>query len=123
MDERPYMNYNFEVAHLEGIRFHAYIARITGPDPNYILGRDFLTASVRRAEGRTFFRYRLYDGVYDLTVKYYDKLTGEYLNRERRWLVMLDGDLYQYNEEDANPQYVLYAAFNLALQTTGGAAA
>ena len=121
MDERPYMNYNFEVAHLQGIRFHAYIARITGPDPNYILGRAFLTENVMHTEGCSYFHYRLYDGVYDLSVKYYDELTGEYLNRERLWLIMLDGDLYEYSSEDMNYQYVLYTEYNLR-QQTGGAA-
>ena len=60
---------------------------------------------------------KLYNGIFEVSLKYYDKKTGERLSRERQWIVVLDGDEYEYEDEEMNYQYVLYTASMLALQS------
>lgn len=88
--------------------FKTYLAQITGPNPNYILNRVFLSRDFDRHKRYICFRYRIsQDGIYELAVKRFDK-EGRYLSRERLWLVVFRGRHYWYADEDMNYQYVLY---------------
>lgn len=116
--EDEYVDFGNLVKPIKGARASYYVARITGPDPNYRLRRYFLP----QERSKTFddcenYFCKLYNGIFEVSLKYYDKKTGELLSRERQWIVVLDGDEYEYEDEEMNYQYVLYTASMLALQS------
>ena len=51
-------------------------------------------------------------GIYEFVVKRFDS-EGHLLSKERNWLIVCNGCLYQYESDDMNYQYVLYVAFLL----------
>ena len=118
-----YVDFNYQVERIERARVSYYVARITGPDPNYRLRRYFLQQERSTVYGKCNceqFYCQLYDGIFEVSLKYYDKETGELLSRKRQWIVVLDGDEYDYDDEEMNYQYVLYTAGMLALQSQWG---
>lgn len=112
--------YRFRVYDRAGQKLKSYVARITGPDPNYILHRRFQESYHTRCKGFELFVYILDDGIYEQVTKRFDEETGEYLGKERKWLVVSGGEMRRYGDQEMNYQYVLYSAFNLRMQ---GAAA
>lgn len=111
------MDYDYWVDRDKDILARSYVALITGPDPNYYLHRVFLPQA-RYGRG---YSCRLDDGIYELSIKYFCKETEKLLRRERKWLVVLDGDLYEYDGADMNYQYVLYTAGMLRFQREAAA--
>jgi hypothetical protein len=94
-----------------------YLAQIIGPDPNYVLKREFV-------EDYGYYRDRWgylaefhldYDGVYDLWTRSEDPETGE-LQKEHKWLIRFGETLYIYDYHEMNARYILYTLFNLRLQ-------
>lgn len=106
------MDYDYRVDRDKSLFAESYVALITGPDPNYYLHRVFLPLI---CYGRSY-SCELYDGIYELPIKYFSKETKKFLRRERKWLIVLDEDLYEYNGDEMNYQYVLYTAGMLRLQ-------
>lgn len=109
--------YRFRVYDHKGQTFKCYVARITGPDPKYILKRVFDDKFTLQCKGFRQYTCLLKDGIYEQVVKRFDADTGELLEKDRHWLVVLDGKIIRYPNDEMNYQYVLYSAFNLALQS------
>ena len=110
--------FRYRVYNHKGEVFNTYIAKIIGEDPNYILKRNFLSRYFYHYSRFDTFIYVLEDGIYELMVKRFDEETGDCIEKDRKWLVVSDGELRLYDNEDMNYQYVLYTAFSLY----GGAA-
>ena len=107
--------FRYRVYNRKGKTFKTYIARITGEDPNYILKRDFMFRYICHYSRFDTFTYILEDGIYEWMVKRFDNDTGASVEKERKWLVVSDGEMTLYDDDDMNYQYVLYTAFNLQL--------
>lgn len=112
--------FRYRVYNRKGETFKTHIARIVGEDPNYILKRDFLFGYISHYRRFDMFTYVLDDGIYELMVKRFDEETGDCVEKDRKWLVVSDGEMTAYDDDQMNYQYVLYTAFNL--QLCGGAA-
>lgn len=100
---------------------HAYVAKITGSDPNYILHRQFLEPDEVDGFYEEMWNYELEDGIYEICETIYDNATGDRVHRGRKWLVVLDDWEYEYAYDDMNAQYVLYTVWCLNLQKGGEA--
>ena len=110
--------FRYRVYNRKGETYKTYIAQIVGEDPTFILKRDFLFPYVSGNSRFRTFTHVLEDGIYELMVKRFDEETGDCLEKDRRWLVVSDGELRLYDNEEMNYQYVLYVASSLF----GGAA-
>jgi hypothetical protein len=103
----------FRVYHRANIRAIPYMARITGPHPNYLLARSFVDRSLKtNSRWDSIVCYVDHEGIYEIVIKRLLE-NGIYLSRERRWLVVADGQAYLYEDEELNAQYVLYCAWLL----------
>lgn len=102
---------DYRVYHRAHTQFKTYMARIVGPDPNYILCRCFVWRGYSSNS-----RWNTYtcdvpgEGIYEIVIKRFDE-EGKYLSRERKWLIYYNGKYYEYEDEDMNYQYVLYCAW------------
>lgn len=97
--------------HRSGVKTITYMARITGPHPDYYLSRSFVERyckSNARWDSLVFFLAD--DGVYELVIKRMSE-SGIYLTKERKWLVVDSRRVYIYDDEEMNYQYVLYCAW------------
>ena len=105
---------NYRVYQRKGVRAISYIARITGAHPDYILARAFVE-SYRRNNSRweSIVCCIDADGIYEVVIKRYAQ-DGGYLSRERKWIVVVCGKAYVYDDADMNAQYVLYCAWLLS---------
>ena len=112
--------FRYRVYNQKGKSYRTYIAQIVGEDPNYILKRIFLPRYFYHYSRFDSFICVLEDGIYELMVKRFDDETGACVGKERKWLVVSDGELRLYNNDQINFQYALYTAFNL--RKGGGAA-
>ncbi len=108
--------YRYRLYHQEGNYFKTYIARVVGPHPNYYLRRLFEIRSRKSNARFDSFGYFLENGIYEFVVKRFDSETNELISKVRKWLVVAEGRMYEYADEEMNYQYVLYTAFNLRLQ-------
>lgn len=96
-----------------------YCSRITGPDSNYILARDFVMRSHFVLGNCNKFCFSLdEDGIYEFVIKTIDSHSDEIVSVERRWLIVFDHALYEYDGEELSYQYVLYTVYNLNLQSS-----
>ena len=87
--------------------FISYMARIAGPDPNFIIRRIFLPNYGGQRRRYVQFRYKICrDGIYELAVV--RRIDEKRRTRERHWLVVFNGKHYWYDGDDMNYQYVLY---------------
>ena len=102
--------FRYRVYNQKGKIYKTYIAQIVGEDPNFILKRNFLPRYFYRYKRFDTFIYVLEAGIYELMVKRFDDETGACVGKERKWLVVSDGQMTLYDEEDMNYQYVLYTA-------------
>ena len=103
----------YRVYQRSGSVFKTYVARITGPHPDYILDRQFELCGA--SVNSRWTRYTCLiesEGVYEIVIKRYLR-DMTYLSRERMWLVVAEGESYLYADEDFNSQYVLYSAWLL----------
>lgn len=110
----------YRIYYRKGSHFKTYVAQIVGPHPNYYLQREFLMRSRICSHRFETFTYSLADGIYELVIKRFDD-SDNLLSRERKWLVVFDGHLYEYAEDEMNYLYVLYAVFLLRLQSADAA--
>ena len=92
-----------------------YVARITGTDPNYILRRNFESVRVCRTYYGHSASIMLANGVYEVCISRFSEESGERIERERWWVVIVDDDIYEYEFDEINWQYALYTAFNVRL--------
>ena len=103
----------FRVYHRANVRAIPYMARITGPHPNYLLARSFVDRSLKtNSRWDSIVCHVDQEGIYEIVIKRLLE-NGIYLSRERRWLVVADGQAYLYEDEELNAQYVLYCAWLL----------
>ena len=103
----------YRAYHRAGIKTVSYMAEITGPHPNYYLSRSFVDRYRQRNprfDGLTCFVE--HDGIYEIVIKRL-RIDGAFLSRERKWLVVADGQTYLYEDEEMNYPYVLYCAWLL----------
>lgn len=100
--------------------FKTYVAQIVGPHPNYYLQRAFLMRSCVCSQLFCTYTYPMENGVFEHVVKRFGT-AGALVAKERKWLVVFDGRLYEYPEEDMNYLYVLYTACMLRMQTLAAA--
>ena len=103
---------SYRVYHRRDTTFKSYIARICGPHPQYYLDRKYDYRQHTSNPRFDTFRYSLQNGIYEFVVKRFDS-EGHLLSKERNWLIVCNGCLYQYESDDMNYQYVLYVAFLL----------
>lgn len=107
-DSEPIIRYR--VYHRRNVSFKTYVAKITGPHPDYILNRCFVDQWANINPRWNLYTYLLTsEGIYEISVKRFDA-AGNYLSRERKWLVYYGGEMYEYESEEMNNQYVLYCA-------------
>lgn len=100
----------YRVYHRRDTSFKTYVAKITSPHPDYILNRCFLDQWANTNPRWNLYTYLLTsEGIYEISVKHFDT-AGNYLLRERKWLVYYGGEIYEYENEEMNNQYVLYCA-------------
>jgi len=99
-----------------GIRTISYMARITGPHPDYVLARSFLNSySKHNARWDSFVCCVAEEGIYEIVIKRF-AADDRYISRERKWLVVAHGQAYLYEDQEMNAQYVLYCAWLLSPQ-------
>lgn len=106
--------YDIFIPHIPGTFARPYAARILGEDPVYRLKRRFLryTDCDAAPDGQWFFFPLPTDGVYEFCVRRFQRETRRLVSREREWIILFDGSLYEIGLED-----VLYALFNLRAQS------
>lgn len=103
----------------DGTTWRTYVARIVGPDSNYILKRDFKRVQYCRAYYGVSVSLMLADGLYEACISRFDKASGERIERERWWIVVADEDIYKYAFSEMNWQYALYTAYNIKVNLRG----
>lgn len=103
--------YFFGVKCEKGLRWKPYIAKIQGRDPNFILRRSFQEVKYTRTEKGGYCWTELQNGLYEVAINRTDKKTGERVWRERWWIIVIDDEIYEYEFDEMNWQYALYAAF------------
>ena len=107
---------SYAVYKRQGITFKTYGAQIIGTDPNYCIQRAFLRRSCVANPRFYKFSYPLEnDGILEFVIKRYDKASGRFLSWERKWVVVYDGTVRIYDDDEMNYQYVLYCSWLLAL--------
>ena len=95
----------------KGVKTISYVARITGPHPDFVLARSFVERYCRSNSRWDEFACCVdEDGIYEIVIKRRTE-DGVYLSRERKWLVVESGRVYLYEDEEMNAQYVLYCAW------------
>ncbi len=94
--------------------YRTWVARIEGDDPDYILQRDFLPRSCQTSPGYDTFTYHLEEGIYEFAIVRFDAL-GNRGARERKWILVHEGEVRVYEEAEMDYQYVLYCAWLLSL--------
>lgn len=112
-----YKNYDtvilsYRVYHRRDTSFKSYIARICGSHPQYYLDRRFDSCQHTSNPRFDTFQYCLNNGIYEFVIKRFDS-DGKMLAKDRNWLIVYDGCLYQYADKEMNYQYVLYTEFVL----------
>lgn len=110
------IEYDVQSPVTEFIFSHAYAARITGPDPNYILHREFQRAECYDDEYGVTWCFDLDDGIYEIAVTLYDRKTGEKIHMARKWVVIFRDIEYEYDFDEMNAQYVLYTVHCIRMQ-------
>ena len=100
----------YRVYQRRGIICKTYVAKIVGPHPNYILNRCFQELWENSNSRWSLYTCLLYtEGIYEIAIKRFT-LDGNYLGRERLWLIIYEGNVHIYEGEEMNNQYVLYCA-------------
>ena len=96
--------------------YSKHLARIVGPDPKYLLKRDFLRyTKVKHAQRETYYYDILQDGVYEAGIKYFDPDDPEKVIRtEREYIAVTNEGAHWFDLdidpwEDMNAQ-ILFAA-------------
>lgn len=106
----------FRVEQISGTKVKAFLAKVTGPHPDYIVNRCFQDGMRDRDNKKINLLYQLMEnGIYEICEKRYH-ISGKFLSRERKWLVICDGDTRLYRDEEMNYQYVLYCSELLQLE-------
>ena len=107
--------YTISIANENSTTWKCYVAKITGTDPNFILGRDFQKMESCRTYQGHLCSVTLSNGLYDVCVRRYDKESGNITSKDRWWAVVVDGDIYEYDFSELNWQYALYTAYNITV--------
>ncbi len=107
--------YTYAIDHEQGLQWKTYVARINGTDPNYILHRDFEQLRFQRTWYGHSCSSELQNGLYEVSISRFDKASGEQVRRDRWWIIVADDDIYDYEFDDMNWQYALYADYLIRL--------
>ena len=79
------------VSPMKGCYGYPYLARIIGPDADYVFERSFIRF---RTEDFTDFTFYLRDGVYEGCIKYKDCKTNEVVKRKPWWFLNVGGNFF-----------------------------
>lgn len=104
-----YDSCEFSIRSLKNTRFKKYLAKISGEDPFFGLARHFLSyQSVTRGGGNVRYKYgKVPDGVYETSVKYFDKDSNQPFITDRKLCLIWDGSCFNYNYSRFNKQEIL----------------
>ena len=102
------VEYDFFVSQKPDMYFRKYLAKITGPDPNFRLRRHFLHwREISHGETYAYYLYHLTDGIYERVVKYYDAETNAFVSKERRWIIAEGDAIAEYKDDEFDYDSVL----------------
>ena len=109
------IEYTYSIDRERGFKWKTYVARINGDDPNYILHREFLPVRFQRTWYGHSCSLNLQNGLYEVSVSKIDKESDECVQVNRWWVINADDKIYDYDFDDMNWQYALYADYLLQL--------
>ena len=104
--------FSYRVYHRKETSFRSYVAKIVGPHPNYYLDRMFDYRGHLTNSRFDTYRYWLNEGIYEYVVKRFQG--DQVIQKERMWIVVAGNEVYSYDEDEMNYQYVLYTQFLLS---------
>ena len=106
------MNWNEEIEDNPNETVRVYLAEIIGTHPKYKFKRKFLRYKrIHRSQSTYYYAEIAENGVFEVSISYFDKKTGRFIRRKREWFMLIEGDCY-----DIGASAVLFALSNLRMQ-------
>lgn len=106
------MKYHYEVPVNRSEYIKTYVAEITGEDPKYLLKRRFIRRSYKECAGVRTYKYDIGGhGVFEQSIKRFDRRTDELISRERKWFAYYCKSFYEIECTEA-----LFCVCNLKAQ-------
>ena len=104
--------YTFDVKDIPNTHHRAYVAKVIGSHPDYVLNRMFLDLRCSARDNGCHYTAELEDfGVYEFSVKWYkdqklDKDSDGFMYGYRGWFVQIDGYIHHYikKRDDVLPE-------------------
>lgn len=96
-----------------------YVAAITGTHPVYGVNLKFVCPIFSNSPSGTKYTFYLENNIYQVAFNSYSKDTGRLIERNRFWLVVFQGDVYDYAYGDISQDYALLTAYNIQAQLYG----
>ena len=106
------MEYEYSALQIKGAYIKTYLAQIKGAHPEWSFERKFLSRTRTDSCGMQSYKYDIGGhGVFEQSIKYVDKNSGEIICQDRVWFVYYRKQIYEIERGE-----VLLSLFNLNLQ-------